>query len=260
MKVHLKKPYLISWRSRYQFISTRRKIYDSHFFALNLNKEIMKKEFQLNNSSILIMGCILMVIPMLSHPHITSIEALMNAPGKMFSMNIFTHSVAMLSIPFVLFGLWSLTRLLNCKLASIAFITASFGMFAIMCATTMDGLVTTLFINKIRNLAPEISQVKLLIAYVGSMVQSFSIVYVFTICIAIFIWSVLIANSNLLPKWVGYYGMSIVIAAMIAIVKGVVFVDFIGIKIFVVGFVSYTLILGVCLRQFEKKKVSNSII
>lgn len=215
----------------------------------------MKKQFELNNGSILIMGGILMIIPMLSHPHVDSIEALMKAPGAMFSKNIFTHSVAMLSIPFVLFGFWRLTRLLNSNLASLAFITASLGMFSVMCATTLDGLVTTLFINRIRSLAPEINQVKLLMTYAGSMVQAFSIVYVFAICIAVFIWSVLIATSNILPKWVGYYGMAIVIGAMIAVVKGMVFVDFIGIKIFVLGLVSYILILGVCLRQFEKKMI-----
>lgn len=209
----------------------------------------MKKQLQLNDGSILISGSVFMIVPMISHPHSKATEAILKEPTIIFSINVFTHSIAILSIPLLLFGFWRLTRFFKNEIASIAFITICLGMFSVMCAATLDGFVTSSFINRIRSTAPETNQMKLILTYNSSMVQSFSLVYAFAVCIAIILWSILMITHRMLPKWLGYYGLGAASLALLAMLNGIVLMDFIGIKIFVLGFASWTLLLGLLLKR-----------
>lgn len=53
----------------------------------------------------------------------------------------------------------------------------------------------------------------------------------------------------MLPKWLGYYGLGAASLALLAMLNGIVLMDFIGIKIFVLGFASWTLLLGLLLKR-----------
>jgi hypothetical protein len=211
----------------------------------------MKKRLELNAGFALISCAVLMIITMLSHPHADSLEGLLKLPSIVFKINMFTHTMGILSTPFLLFGCWGLSKYLKSNIALFAFVILALGVVAIIFAMTLDGFVTTVFINLVKKSTVPISQIDLIITYNSSIIKSFSLIYVFAICIAIILYSIVILLSANFPKWTGIYGLITSLSAMIAIFNGVDLVDFLGIKIFVFGLVSWTLIIGIILRKLN---------
>lgn len=211
----------------------------------------MKKRFQLDAGFALISCAVLMIITMLSHPHADSLEGLLKLPSIVFKINMFTHSIGILSTPFLLLGCWGLSKYLKSNIALFAFVILALGIVAIIFAMTLDGFVTTVFINLVKKSTVPISQIDLVITYNSSIIKSFSLIYVFANCIAIILYSIVILLSDNFPKWTGIYGIITSFSAMIAIFNGVDLVDFLGIKIFVFGLVSWTLIIGIILRKLN---------
>ena len=124
-------------------------------------------------------------------------------------------------------------------------------MVAIIVAMALDGFVTSIFINLVKKSTVPASQIDLIIMYNSSIIKSLSLIYVFAVCIAIILYSIVILISDNFPKWTGIYGIITTLLAMIAIFNGVDLVDFLGIKIFVFGFISWTLIIGIILRKLN---------
>jgi hypothetical protein len=196
-----------------------------------------------------VLGTALMIITMLAHPHADSLADLLSVPPIVFAMNIFTHSMGLLSVPFVLLGAWQLTRRLATPAAAYAFIAMCGGMVAIVSAMTLDGLVVSALVAEAKRPGAVDGQLATLLVYNTAVIQSFSLVYVVAVTAAVLTWSVGILRSIVLPKWIGYYGVIMVLAAALTMLNGIALVDFIGIKLFVFGFVSWTLLMGILLRK-----------
>ena len=211
----------------------------------------MKKTFQFNASFALISSAVLMILTMLSHPHADSLDGLLKLPPIVFKINMLTHSIGILSVPFALFGCWGLTKYLRNNIAFFSFFILALGMVAIIVAMALDGFVTSIFIDFVKKSTVPASQIDLIITYNSSIIKSLSLIYVFAVCIAIILYSIVILVSDNFPKWTGIYGIISTISAMIAIFNGVDLVDFLGIKIFVFGFISWTLIIGIILRKLN---------
>ena len=69
--------------------------------------------------------------------------------------NIFmiSHSLALLSIPFIAFGFWGLAATLATKnkISFLAFAIGCFGLIAVMLAATVNGFVLPIFASKYAN-------------------------------------------------------------------------------------------------------------
>jgi hypothetical protein len=89
----------------------------------------MKNQPVLHSGASLIFGSFLMVVTMVLHPAGGSLEHLF----KISPLIMGTHTLAIISIPFCLYGFWGLARKLSADefFSGLAFITILLGMFAI---------------------------------------------------------------------------------------------------------------------------------
>jgi hypothetical protein len=79
------------------------------------------------------------------------------------------------------------------------------------------------------------------------------------VCIAISLWSVVVINTTLFPKWVGYFGLGTCILVVAAFIAGFIFVDLMGFRVFIAGLVVWMVIIGILLkRQDENPGLKNN--
>ena len=208
----------------------------------------MKNKLESDSGAALITGSILMVITMALHPYEGSIAHLF----KVITMVIITHSIAIISIPIVLFGFWGLTkRLGGDKIISIiAFITICLGMISIMLAAGVNGVAMPLFLTAYKNAPPEIiNTLKPILVYSGALNHMFDYIFIGFMCIAVMLWSITIIRTKSLPVWIGYVGMGLFALTIILMLAGFVLVDLMGFRTFIFLFVAWILVVGVQLRK-----------
>lgn len=211
----------------------------------------MKNKIETSSGTALLVGSLLMVVTMSLHPVGGNFEHLL----RISSAIIITHSIALVTVPMILFGFWGLTkRLNNNNVFSIAaFITISLGVFAAICALVTNGLALPLFLNNFRNSPPEvITSIKPILLYNIALNSAFDLIFIGAACGAVILWSFAILRTRQFPKWVGYFGIIAGLSAIIALVAGFVFVNLTGFRIFILCFVAWTAIIGFLLRKEEK--------
>ncbi len=216
----------------------------------------MKTPHPLNPGTALLGGAALMLLTLLAHPHASSLTELLRFPPGVFYLNIGAHGVGMLSVPLVLCGCWGLTTTLNTASGWVAFVTLSLGMALVVGAMTLDGLVPMSLVGLAKRSTLPVSQFGPLLAYNTVVIQSLSLVYLFATCLALLLWSLAMLRSTVFPRWTAYYGALVSVTAMVAVFNGVVLVDFIGIKIFVFGFTSWTIIMGYFLQRAAAQPIT----
>ena len=185
---------------------------------------------------------------MVMHPAGGSIEHLL----KISSTIIITHSIVILSIPFGLLGFWGLTHRLgiNTILSIAAFITMSVGMIAVLCAAAINGLTLPLFLRHYDRATPELlNSIKPILTYNSSLNHAFDFIYMGAACLSILLWSILILKTSLLPKWLGWLGIVLSSIAVVSTIGGFDFVDLTGFRIFISGFIVWTVMVGFFLRN-----------
>lgn len=194
----------------------------------------------------LMTGAALLVITMILHPVGGDFEHLL----KMYRIIIISHSLAIVSIPITLFGYWGISQRLKEEPAfsTAAFVMICFGSFAIMCAAAVNGLALPFLINRYREAGPElIDSLRPVLAYNYALNHAFDYIYIGSACAAVLLWSIAIVRTNYFPNWAGYFGILLGAAAILLLLSGFVFVDLSGFRLFVVGIVSWTSLMGVLL-------------
>lgn len=208
----------------------------------------MEHRFERHCGISLITATVLMVITMILHPAGGSMEHLL----KISSIIIISHSIALVSLPFGLLGFWGLTkRLDNAGILPMgAFITMSLGMVAVMCAAAANGLILPMFINHYKDAPPEIiNSINPILKYNSALNHAFDYIYMGASCIAVFTWSVLILQTGRLPKWLGWLGIVLALVLIVSAIIGFVFTDLTGFRIFILGFVVWTICAGLLLMK-----------
>ena len=192
----------------------------------------------------LIFGSVLMVITMVLHPAGGSFEHLLIISSLIMS----THILALISIPFSLYGFLGLTKKLSgdAFFSKVAFITILLGMFAVMCAAAINGLVMPSFIHQYEMSSKDIvDSIRPILSYNSALNHAFDLVFIGAVCVAITLWSIArVFRTRNLPVWLGCFGICLSLSAIIAIFAGFVFVDLTGFRVFVAGFVIWTIIIG----------------
>lgn len=196
----------------------------------------------------LLLGSLLMVITMILHPAGGDFEHLL----KIYRIIIVSHSLAIISIPVSLFGYWGLSQHLKAEtaLSTAAFMLICFGSFAVMCAAAVNGLALPFLIDRYREAGPElIDSLRPVLAYNYALNHAFDYIYIGSACAAVFVWSIAIVKTGEFPKWTGYWGILLGTAAVLLLLSGFVFVDLSGFRLFVIGVVSWTSVMGVLLLR-----------
>lgn len=196
------------------------------------------------------LGSIIAVLTMLLHPaggnmeHIFQIKQIQTA----------SHIMALSCLPFIIYGFWIFSKYINgkCGFSMLGFTIALFGFIAVMIAGTINGLVLPQFVEIYHN-SPLDKTVPMIIIDYG-MIFNKSLAYIFIVAIAcsITIWSIEIMSSSPLPKWLGYYGLLLTSIAAVGLIFNFAFTNITGLSIFVLGLVSWMVIVGYFMMRFPK--------
>lgn len=207
----------------------------------------MKDQLSRNAGVSLITGSVLLTITMVLHPVGGGLRHLLEISTILIS----THAIAIVSLPFLLYGFWGLTyRLDNTNtLSMLAFITISMGVVAGMLAAAINGLALPVFIEGYRDASDEtLNSIEPILKYGLSLNMAMDYIFIGATCIAMSLWGILIIAKSVFPKWIGYAGILTSISALVSGITGFVFTDLFGFRIFIFGFVLWMVVVGFRLR------------
>ncbi len=212
----------------------------------------MTPDFYKSTGISLTIGSFLAIATMFLHPSGGNIEHIIQiaAPIQI------THALAIFCLPFILFGFYGLTHKLSgkWKLSTLAFIIIVFGHFAAMLAALFNGLALPYFLDQYsENLEQNITTLKLIVNYGFAINKALDYVFIVSFCSAISVYSLLTINSKKLPKWIGYFGIAILIFAIIGAATNFVFTSLTGFRIFIFSIAGWILCSGISLIQSNKK-------
>ncbi|MCX7357108.1 MAG: hypothetical protein NT015_03005 [Alphaproteobacteria bacterium] len=135
----------------------------------------------------IVAGTIMSVTLMIAHP--TRLGTMQIGP---FDLNVIVHATAVLAMPLLVFGAWTLTKMINRPLGSLALAFYLFAGVAIMSAAIMSGFVMTQ-ISMAAN-APGASNTGLDFQSLANLTRwqnrSYANVYTGLSAIAVLLWSI----------------------------------------------------------------------
>ena len=207
----------------------------------------MEPQFRKTASLCLIIGSLLATITMLLHPSGGSMEHINHVKTAI----IFSHSLAIFCLPFIGFGSWGLSLLLQApnRLSMLSFFVFLTGLIAAMIAASINGIVSPYFVKRYHGTGIDESLLKIVIGYGRYFNVAMDYIFITACIFAIGVWSVIIAIKAQLPKWVGYYGFIIIAFGMIGIFTNFNFISVFGFRIFILGLVSWLILAGMLMRR-----------
>jgi hypothetical protein len=208
----------------------------------------MDASFEKRAGLSLIIFTLLILLTMVLHPAAGNFQHLL----VITPMILVTHGAAILSLPFAAIGFWGLTRRLGADdfLSLTAFAMASLALVAALLAATTNGLVLPIFIHQYRDATPDIvDTLRPELTYSFAVNAAFDYVYTGAFCLAILGWSAGILHTKRLPRWIAWWGILVAIAGVVIVIAGASPASLLGFRLFVAGLVSWTIFVGVALRQ-----------
>ncbi|MEM7187241.1 MAG: hypothetical protein AAF466_11335 [Bacteroidota bacterium] len=199
----------------------------------------------------LLTGAFLIIVTMVLHPSGGSLERIV-AISKTIMI---AHALAILSLPFLLFGCYGLTKVLmdRWKLSILALITTSFALIAALFAALFNGLVLPYFLNQYADqLEAKADILRPISNFSFAINVPLDYVFIVGICLAILLYSVLILIERKFPAWIGYLGVVLILLAIAGGVTGFVFTSLLGFRIFVFGIATWILGSGVYLFRHRE--------
>lgn len=212
----------------------------------------MDNHFYKSTGISLISGALLLIATMVLHPSGGSMEHII----QISSTITITHSMAILCLPIILFGFYGLTNKLleKWKASILAFIIMSFSLVAALFAALVNGLTLPYFLGQYANSIEENAAVLApIVNYSFAINKPLDYVFIVGCCLAILIYSILIIRSKKVPKWIGYFGVSIMIFAIIGASTGFVFTSLTGFRLFTFGLAAWILSAGRWLVKSNKQ-------
>ncbi|TYA74624.1 hypothetical protein [Seonamhaeicola marinus] len=206
----------------------------------------MEHQFYKTAGISLILGSLLIIATMVMHPHGGSLEYLI----KISNQITITHALAIFSIPIITFGFYGLTlKLLTPnKIAVLAFIILCFGFVAVMFAALINGLTLPYFLNEFADSLDANRAVVDPIVYYGFAINKpLDYIFMTGCCLAILLYSIIIVRSNLLHKWIGYFGILLIAFAVFGVLTGFIFTNLTGFRVFTFSLAAWILSSAVLL-------------
>jgi hypothetical protein len=214
----------------------------------------MNLRFNRTTSLCLIIGSVMLVTTMVLHPAGGSAKEILH----IYNLAVGTHSLAIFSLPFLVFGFWGLTDTLlsPSKLSILGFIVICFSFVAGMIAATMNGLVLPFFVKKNINDFEQNEQIlKPIIDYGLKINLAMDYILIVGLLTAISIYSFLILKYHKKLNWIGYLGFALLPIAFLATFLNFNFTSISGFRLFVFAIVIWIISVGNALyySKFETK-------
>ena len=200
----------------------------------------MEDKFKKITGYSLILGSVLLIFAMTFHPTGGSIENILNTKALFIS----SHSLALLSLPFIGFGFLGLSDTLKFtnRISYLGLAFSSFGLIAAMIAGAVNGFALPLYISNVSNQEINIDTVTLIIKYGSFLNASMDYISILSLGIAIIIWSSLIIKNDKRFKWIGYLGFVIFTLGIFAAIFGFNLIGLFAFRFVVFGIVIWILI------------------
>jgi hypothetical protein len=203
----------------------------------------MQKRFQRLTGYCLIIGSILMVLTMLLHPAGGNIEHII----RISKMVILSHSIAVLSIPFIAFGFYGLAKKLNTEsgLSYLGLSIIGFALVAVMLAALLNGLVLPMYLIKnATGTGQKLDSINQIISYSTTFNSALDYVFIAGYSLSMLIWSLLIIRTVAFPKWHGILGLVLVGISLTGVILQLNFISVTGFTVYVFGIVSWIISAG----------------
>lgn len=198
--------------------------------------------------SSIILAAVLLLVTMVLHPSSGSIEKILNESN---SLSII-HSLAIFSIPILMFGLWGLAIAIKDKyrFTILGFIFTFLALISAFLAALINGLALPFFLEKYTIAGSEnVILLKTIADYSFALNTSLTYTCIAFFCISILIYSITILLCSKFAKWIGYLGVSIVLFAIIIAVNGFVLKTLYGFRVFSFGLVGWLVSIGIQLLR-----------
>ncbi|MBA4849310.1 hypothetical protein [Emticicia sp. BO119] len=210
----------------------------------------MESQFRKTAALCLLSGSLLATITMILHPSGGSLEHITHTKGVI----VFSHSVAIFCLPFIGFGSWGLSMLLQTsnRVSMLSFFVFSLGLIAAMIAASVNGFILPFFVSRYYNTGIDEIILKTILGYGKYLNAAMDYIFIVACMFAIGIWSIIIVTKAQLPRWIGYYGFTIMAFGMVAIFTSFNFISVFGFRTFIFGLVSWLVLAGVLM--FLKRK------
>lgn len=194
----------------------------------------------------LLAGSILLTLTMVLHPSGGSPEHIL----QIRPIIMISHALAILSMPFMAFGLWGLSAALNDKagITYLSFAVACFALVATMLAGTINGLALPIYLSRIPAEDLHSPGVHAATDYGFSLNTALAYILVAGITLSMLLWSLLILfRQKAFPRWIGGLGIGLTLLGLTGALTGFNFIGVDGLRIFVLGLVSWIISAAIIL-------------
>ena len=214
----------------------------------------MEKQFKKASGISLLSGAILATLTMAMHPIGGSLTEIAGKKG----IFMFSHALAILSIPFIAFGFWGLATALATKgrVSFLAFSVTCIGLIAVMIAGTVNGFVLPMFASNYAGSTVDGSVLQAIRDYGWLLGLSMDYFFIVALSLAILLWSVILIVVGQLSRWLGYYGLLIVVVTLLGLLMKFNFTTVLGFGLFIFSLVSWIIIAAILLIITPSKNTS----
>lgn len=212
----------------------------------------MKKNIEKSAGLSLLIGLFFMFITMVLHPTGGSLEHIL----EIKVIAIVSHSIALLSIPFVGFGFWGISYRLRESnfLSFLSFSMVITGLMAVMIAAALNGLVLPMMAQAYADAAPETMEgLRPLFRYNMMLNHAFDYIFMASWCGGILLWSISILKTRAFPAYLSWLGLLVSLGMIFTWISGFILVDLHGFRIFIFGNLIWFVIAGVLMLRSNSR-------
>lgn len=210
----------------------------------------------MNNQKIygisIIFGSVMSIITMALHPVGGNIEHLINVSPVIVG----THTLGIASLPFMTFGFLGLTQLLRKKsiYADAGFVVFAFANIAALFAALFNGLVVPSLVNNYASVdEATLEIVRVTLSNNFYINAALDYVFIVGVCVSALLWSISIITTRTFSKWISGLGIVMGVTAIVSVVTGFTFISLTGFRVFIFGYVFWTILLGIFLIRMPQK-------
>ncbi len=215
----------------------------------------MKNDFQKLAGISILLGSVLLLVTMVLHPAGGSIEQIL----RIKTLIISTHSLAIGTMPILLFGFWGLAKSLDSKnqFSVLGFCFMIFSLFAGMMAAAINGLLLPLFISEefVANADPKL--IKAILTYGKNFNAAMDYILISGIGIAILVWSVCIIQTGRFKNWIAYLGFLLCLIGLLSSFSTFNFINLFGFRIVVAGICTWFIAIGFSMISSKSIHLAN---